>query len=107
MFQVIPVGNFMLKDIIKYVLVAQLCLTLSDPEECNPSGSSPMEFFRKEYRSGQPFPSPGDIPKDPGIKPESPSLQADSLLSEPPGMLKGIIMNHDSINKCCVLVSSH
>ena len=30
------------------------------------------------------FPSPGDLP-DPGIKPESPALQADSLLSEPPG----------------------
>ena len=32
----------------------------------------------KEYRSGLPFPSPGDIP-NPGIKPRSPALQADSL----------------------------
>ena len=31
----------------------------------------------------QPFPSPGDLP-DPGIELESPTLQADSLLSEPP-----------------------
>ena len=31
-----------------------------------------------------PFPSPGDLP-DPGIEPRSPSLQADSLLFEPPG----------------------
>ena len=31
-----------------------------------------------------PFPSPGDLP-DPGIEPESPALQADSLPSEPPG----------------------
>ena len=31
-----------------------------------------------------PFPSPGDLP-DPGIEPGSPTLQADSLLSEPPG----------------------
>ena len=31
-----------------------------------------------------PCPSPGDLP-DPGIKPWSPALQADSLLSEPPG----------------------
>ena len=30
-----------------------------------------------------PFPSPGDLP-DPGIEPESPALQSDSLLSEPP-----------------------
>ena len=31
-----------------------------------------------------PFPSPGDLP-DPGIEPGSPALQADALLSEPPG----------------------
>ena len=31
-----------------------------------------------------PFPSPGDLP-DPGIEPTSPTLQADSLPSEPPG----------------------
>ena len=30
-----------------------------------------------------PFPSPGDLP-DPGIEPESPALQADSLPTEPP-----------------------
>ena len=35
---------------------------------------------RQEYRSGLPFPSPGDFP-DPGIEPLSPpALQADSLL---------------------------
>ena len=43
-----------------------------------------MEFSRQEYWSGLPFPSPGDLP-DPGIKPESPTLQADALPSEPPG----------------------
>ena len=43
-----------------------------------------MELSRQEYWSGQPFPSPGDLP-DPGIEPGSPALQADSLLSEPPG----------------------
>ena len=32
-----------------------------------------------------PFPSPGDPPKA-GIEPRSPTLQADSLLSEPPGI---------------------
>ena len=41
-----------------------------------------MGFHRQEYWSGLPFPSPGDLP-DPGIKPESPVLQADSLPSEP------------------------
>ena len=41
-------------------------------------------FSRQECWSGLPFPSPGDL-SDPGIKPESPSLQADSLPSESPG----------------------
>ena len=45
-----------------------------------------MEFSRPEYWSGKPFPSPGDLP-NPGIKPRSPALQADSLPSEPPGKL--------------------
>ena len=43
-----------------------------------------MGFSRQVYWSGLPFPSPGDLP-DPGIKPESPALQADALPSEPPG----------------------
>ena len=43
-----------------------------------------MEFSRQEYWTGLPFPSPGDLP-DPGIKPGSPTLQADALPSEPPG----------------------
>ena len=43
-----------------------------------------VKFSRPEYWSGLPFPSPGDL-LDPGIKPGSPALQADSLLSEPPG----------------------
>ena len=37
-----------------------------------------MGFPRKEYRSGLPLPSPGDLP-DPGIKHRSSVLQADSL----------------------------
>ena len=43
-----------------------------------------MGFFRPEYWRGLPFPSLGDLP-DPGIEPRSPTLQADSLPSEPPG----------------------
>ena len=43
-----------------------------------------MEFSRQEYWSGMPLPSPGDLP-NPGIEPGSPTLQADALLSEPPG----------------------
>ena len=43
-----------------------------------------MGVSRQEYLSGLPFPSPGDLP-DPGIKPGSPALQADFLLTELPG----------------------
>ena len=43
-----------------------------------------MGFSRQECWSVLPFPSPGDLP-DPGIEPGSPALQADALLSEPPG----------------------
>ena len=43
-----------------------------------------MEFSRQEYWSGLPFPSPGDL-SNPGIEPGSFTLQADALLSEPPG----------------------
>ena len=43
-----------------------------------------MGFSRQEYWSGLPVPSPGTLP-DPEIKPGSPTFQADSLPSEPPG----------------------
>ena len=68
--------------VTRIVLVAQSCLTLCDPVDCSPPVFS--AFFREEYWSGLPFPSPGDIP-EPGIQPRSPALQADSLPSEPPG----------------------
>ena len=43
-----------------------------------------MEFSRQEYWSGLPFPSLGDLP-NPGIRLGSPTVQANSLQSEPPG----------------------
>ena len=43
-----------------------------------------MEFSRQVYRSGLPFPSPGDLP-DLGIELRSPILQADALTSKPSG----------------------
>ena len=43
-----------------------------------------MGFSRQEYWSGLPGLSPGDL-LNPGIQPGSPTLQADSLLSELPG----------------------
>ena len=43
-----------------------------------------MEFSRQEYWSELPFPSPGNLPH-PGIEAGSPTLQADTLPSNPPG----------------------
>ena len=43
-----------------------------------------LGFPRQEYWSGLPLPSPGDLP-DPGTKPRSPALEADTLTSESPG----------------------
>ena len=68
--------------VVKVCFIAQLC-----PGLCNPMGCSlhlPMEFSRQDYRSEYPFSSPKAL-LDPGIKPRSPALQADSLPSEPPG----------------------
>ena len=56
---------------------AQSCLTL-----CDPMASWSMGFSRQEYWSGLPFLSPGDLPNQ-GIKPRSPTLEADALTSEP------------------------
>ena len=52
-----------------------------------PSTTQSKQFSRPEYWSGYPFPSPGALPNL-GIKPKSPTLQADSLPSEPPGKPK-------------------
>ena len=42
------------------------------------------EFSRQTYWSGLSFPTPRDLP-NPGIEPGSPTLQATSLPSKPPG----------------------
>ena len=65
------------------VLVAQSCHSVI-PWTAAHQDSLSMKFSKQEYWSGLPLPSPGDLP-DPGIKPMSPALQADSLPSELPG----------------------
>ena len=46
-----------------------------------------MESSWQEYWSGLLFPSPGDLPNL-GMKPRSPTLQAEALPSQPPGKPK-------------------
>ena len=56
-----------------------------------------MGFPWQEYWSGLPFPSPGDLP-DPGIEPQSPALQADSLTAVPPGKyLRRCLLNRGKV----------
>ena len=58
---------------------------LENSMDCSLPGSSVHGgFSRQEYWSGFPCPSSGDLP-NPGIKPRSPALQADSLPAELPG----------------------
>ena len=64
-----------------------------------------MEFSRQEYWSGLPFPSPGDLP-DPGIEPRSPTLQADTSSTEPPGNPKGTVNAQDWTTVCGVSLTS-
>ena len=63
--------------------VAQLCPTLCNPMDCSPPGSSVHGILQMRILDGVPCPPPGDLP-NPGIRPRSPALQADSFLSEPP-----------------------
>ena len=58
------------------------CSVVSD--SATPRTIQSLEFSRPECWSGQPFPSPGNLP-NPGIEPRSPTWQADSLPSEPTG----------------------
>ena len=59
-----------------------------------------MEFSRPECWTRLPFPSPGDLP-DPGIKPRSPTLQADALLSELLLLLLLLLLSHFSRCRPC------
>ena len=52
-----------------------------------------LEFPRQEYRSGLPFPSPGDLP-NPGIESASFSLTGRFFIAEPPGVPKMLYMIH-------------
>ena len=58
------------------VLVSQSCLTLRDPMNCSPPGSSVHGTLQARNWSGLPFPSPEGLP-EPGIEPRSPALLAE------------------------------
>ena len=64
-------------------LVSQLCLTVCDPRPVAHQTPLSMGMFQARILEGLLYLPPGVLP-NPGIEPRSPSLQADSLLSEPP-----------------------
>ena len=72
------------------VVVAQSHLILYDfhevchKEACSSPGFSAQGILQARILEWVAIPFSRDLP-DPGIKPGSPALQADSLLSEPPG----------------------
>ena len=63
----------------EWVKVTQSCPTL-----CNPMYYTVHGILQAEYWNGLPFPSPRVLP-NPGIKPRSPTFQADSLPAETQG----------------------
>ena len=56
----------------------QSYLTLCNPMDCSPPGSSVHGILQQEYWSGLPCPSPGKLP-NPGIEPTSPALAGRSF----------------------------
>ena len=66
------------------MLVTQSYLTLCDPMNCSPPGSSVHGLLQARTLEWAATVSSRDLPKT-VIKPRSPALQADSLLSEPQG----------------------
>ena len=71
-------------QLISFLTFFLICLYPSSNESesgsvmstlCNPMDYTVREFSRPEYQSGQPFPSPEDLP-NPRIKLRSPALQA-------------------------------
>ena len=66
------------------VKVKLLCLTLGDPMDCSPPGASLHGILQARILEWVASPFSRVFPNT-GIKPGSPALQADSLLSEPRG----------------------
>ena len=115
-FTTVPVGHLMIPaaidlnvcGVVVVVLVAQSCLALCNLMDCSSPGSSVHVIPQARQWSGLPFPSPEDLP-NPGIKPKSPALQADSLpfelqgsscLCPPPNLyVKILILKDDSIRR--------
>ena len=65
-------------------LIAQSCPTLATHWTVACQAPVSMGILQGRIPEQVAMPSPGDLP-NPGIEPQFPALQADPLLSEPPG----------------------
>ena len=65
------------------VWVAQLCLTLCNSMDCGPASSSVQGILQARILEWVAMPRRSDLP-DPGIKPGTPALQADSQAPRKP-----------------------
>ena len=72
-------------------LVAQLGPTLCDPMDHSLPGSFVHGILQARILEWVAMPSSRDLP-NPRIEPRSPTLQADSLPSEPPGKHLAVLM---------------
>ena len=110
-FEITYKGNESVKEYIYIYAVlcisTQLCLIPCNPMDCSPPGSSAHGDSPGKY-TGVGFHNPfSGKPPNPGIKPRSSALWADSLSSEPPGkpkntgvgslsLLQGIFLTQES-----------
>ena len=78
-------------------LVAQSCLTLCNPMDCSPRGSSVHGDSLGKITGMGAMPSSrgSSQPRDPN--PRSPALQEDSILFEPPGKPKNLRVSPGSL----------
>ena len=72
-----------MRSVLCCAIVTQSRPIHCDPMDCSPPGPLSMGFSRQEYWSVLPWSPPRNLP-NPGVKPRSPAMQADSLLSESP-----------------------
>ena len=83
-------------------VLSQLCLTLCDPIDCSPRGSSVHDIFQARILEWVPFPTPWDLP-DPGWNPcllHFLHWQADSLpLCLPPGKPKKDTVTNKAVHQ--------
>ena len=87
--------------------VTQSGLTVCDPMNCSLPGSSVLGILQTRILEWVAMPSSRGSNPNPGIKPMSPALQVDTLLSEPPekpkntgegrlSLLQGIFLTQES-----------